>query len=278
MQTHLQAGGHPPNMNKALLCCVCITAVVAGISIAQESGAEYSPMAIRPITKADDPTAALQIAFERTGFAGDRNRSKATLSENVSLETIASDNTPFLANIIVGRRVWKVKINDVALSLPSWVPSFAAKQRPRDYEVWIDSATGVLFRIESRSQVVDTDLAPEPPSDTATKMLKGCGEAWLGFPETIPPITFQEALNAAGAANPVEAREIVAWCVMFSLSGKPAIPTWQIIGRGIPPFEFHEHPERPLYKRNRMRSVVDAVTGKEIMFSNMPWVLDRGEK
>jgi hypothetical protein len=218
---------------------------------------------------------ALERAYAYTGFPRSSSGTDPTSTDTAFMVTMEENETPFLSDYVRGRRVWDVKIRQVTLYLPDWVPSFAAVQKPRDYDIWIDSATGVLFKIESRSEVADPDLAPEPPSDTATRMLRGCGEAWLGFPPTPPLVTFHEALNAAGAANPVEAKEIIAWHVMFSKDGNPPFPTWQIIGRGIPPLEFHEHPDRPLYLRNRMRSVVDAATGKEIMFSNMPGVLIR---
>lgn len=223
------------------------------------------------------PQMAVDRAFAYTGFKELKRISGAALGEQVQLMSVVADETPYLSDSIVGKRVWRVKMNKVFLDLSNCGRQFVENQQPKNYEAWIDSATGVMYKIFSEPVMNDPDLAPEPPADTATAMMRSSGDIYLGFPTKPPAVSFLEALNNAAGSNPLMAKEIIAWCVLISDSDGSSMPVWQIIGRGIPPFEIHPRPHLPMYHRNRQRSTVDATTGNLLSVSNNPHVLWREE-
>jgi hypothetical protein len=214
---------------------------------------------------------AISRAMQYTGFDRLKNTPDTALTTRAELVIIEEDRTPFLADSVIGKKVWKVHIGGVKLDLPDW---YAVDSQPeRTFEILIDAETGRCFGAYVRCGGCDPNLSPEPPSDTATKLM-GSSEVFVGFPNEPPPVTLAEALNAAVGSNPVQAKEIVAVCVMWSHLGQPAIPVWSIIGRGIPPVDFRDSDKlRPLYQRNRMRTVVDATNGRPIMVENGPPVV-----
>ncbi len=228
-------------------------------------------------TAIPSPQMAVDRAFAYTGFNELKRISGAALSEQGQLMSVVTDETPFLSDSVVGRRVWRVKMNNIFLDLSKCGRQYVENQRPKNYEAWIDSATGVMYKIFSEPVENDPDLVPEPSADTATAMMRPSGDIYLGFPAQPPAISFLEALGNAVGSNPLVAKEIIAWCVLISDSTGSPMPVWQIIGRGIPPFEIHPRPLLPMYLRNRQRSTVDAITGNLLSISNCPSVLRREE-
>ena len=217
---------------------------------------------------------AVARAMLYTGFDKQKVLAKSVLSVTTTLTVIEDDFTPFLSDSIIGKSVWKVVVEGVKLDFPSL--RGLTQQPTRTFEILIDSATGRCFGAYSYFDGHDPDMAPEPPSDTATTMLRGTTEIWHGFPTSPPHITLAQAIDKAVGSNPVQAKEIYATCVMWSHLGKPAKPVWSIIGRGIPPFGWGRGQAlRPLYTRNRMRTVVDATTGDPIYVDNLPRVMMR---
>jgi hypothetical protein len=249
-----------------------ITALSSVASRASDEGGTVLTPTPRTITL---PEQAVECAYEYSGFDELRRVTENSLNEHVDLVTIDSDETPFLRDSIVGKRVWRVRVPNVYLDLARWDKKLVETQKRKSYEVWIDSATGVLYKIFSMPVADDPDLAPEPPSDSATSKLRESGEIFLGFPSSPPLVTFLQALDAAAGSNPLVAKELIAWCVLIHNSDGTVIPVWQIIGRGIPPVEIHPLPSVPMYMRNRMRSIVDARTGDLMEVVSAPPVLRR---
>jgi hypothetical protein len=215
---------------------------------------------------------AISRAMQYTGFDRLKKTPDTALTTRAELVIIEEDRTPFLADSVIGKQVWKVYIGGVKLDLPDW---YAVDSQPgRTFEILIDAETGRCFGAYARCHGCDPNLSPEPPSDSSTAQLRSSTETFKGFLGEPPPVTLAQALNAAVGSNPVKAKEIVAVCVMWSYMDKPAKPVWSIIGRGIPPLDFRDTDRlRPLFKRNRMRTVVDATNGKSIMVINRPSVV-----
>jgi len=90
-------------------------------------------------------------------------------------------------------------------------------------------------------------------------------------------VSLDEALDAACGSNPLAAKEIIAVCVMFSHLDQEPVPVWSITGRGIPDMGMLGGDEVPLYYKNRMRTIVNALDGKAWIMTNSPNVLPRPE-
>jgi hypothetical protein len=220
----------------------------------------------------------VQRAYQYTGFEEIKSVPQTAAAEMASCMTLQEDNTPFLNDSVTGRTVWVTMLNDVRLTLPSWNQSWVETYNPKNFTAIVDSVTGRLFKIYSTSEVEDSNLAPEPPPDTAANMMKMMGEQYVGFPAQPPTVTFLEALDKACGSDPLRAKEILAVYVLyvnkFSDVAKQPRPVWCITGRGIEPLDFHTV-DGPLYMRNRRRTVVDAMTGKVLWITNQPSVMHR---
>ena len=223
-------------------------------------------------------TQSIQSAAAAVATALSYTGSDEILSRNpdaiASLETAVDSTTPFLSDSIIGRTVWKVLLDSVNLLLPSWNQEAVGAGNPKSFTALLDSATGRLLKVFSECPVRDPDLAPEPSAANATTQLRHSGETFIGFPDSIPSITLEQALDAAIGSNPPRAKEIVALLVLKSVDGV-VTPVWSNQGRGIPPLDFCTVASRdsvPLRYWNRERTVVDAVTGRTLYIVNTPGI------
>ena len=204
---------------------------------------------------------------------------------------VNDDNTPFLHKQINGRKgVWRVRIGNVRLKLRSGVPGFKDRY-VRNFELLIDPNTGDLLRITSRFDGNDPNMLPEPPAAYAEKQFLSGEEVYHGFPAQAPKINFLEALNSVGSngiGSPFLAKEIYAVYVMHSEKGRPHRAVWAITLRGIPyrpltgkPLSLIDVPDEqvvPVWKRNKMRNIVDATTGKVLFATSSPSPMPPGNK
>jgi len=221
---------------------------------------------------------AVRRAYEYTGFTEIKDLPPKAASEIAELITVESDETPFLSDSVVGCRAWQVWLNNVWLNSEKWDQAVVQQYNPKNFIVLLDSATGRLFKVYSKFDGHDPDLAPEPPADTAAVLMRMSGEEYVSFPADPPPVSFFTALGSAAGSNPLQAREIIAVYVLYSDTGNPTKPCWCITGRGIPPLDLFPNSSRwPAYMRNRMRSIVDATTGEFIGMTTSPPVMVRDE-
>lgn len=186
---------------------------------------------------------------------------------------INDDNTPFLRNQINGKQdVWVQEIKNVRLKLKSTAPGYNDKYN-RTFTVFIDSNGGTLLKITSKFDEYDPNLLPEPNAFSAEKQLRGRGEFYLGFPKEPPKISFFDAMDVC-VGNPVEAKEIDAIYVLWKsrVSPEPR-KVWIITLRGVsipsfgpPPWIRSDSPA----EYTRMRTVVDADTGRAILATGFP--------
>jgi hypothetical protein len=190
---------------------------------------------------------------------------------------VEEDDTPFLWKQVIGRYVWEVKLNNIYLDMPDWDPWLRQTKNGKNFTALVDVETGVLYRVYSKINYDDPDLAPEPPPESATVWGIAEHEVYAAFPSAPPAVALHEALNAASGSNPLAAKEVIAVCVMYSHLDQEAIPVWSITGRGIPDMGMLGGDDVPPYARKRMRTVVNAEDGKPLFMTNMPRVLPRPE-
>lgn len=202
---------------------------------------------------------------------------------------VNDDNTPFLHRQINGKKnVWRIEIKNVRLKLKSVWPRYKDNYL-RNFEVLVDPNTGHLLRIRSKFDGYDPNMLPEPPAEWAEARIRGAGyEIYHGFPAEPPKISFLEALDAImtkGVTSPLLAKEIYASYVMESEMKSQPRPVWAITLRGIPPLQTITVPPGvskdklpPIWQRNHIRFVVNAVTGKVLFANTSPQPMDPEQK
>ena len=187
---------------------------------------------------------------------------------------VTDDNTPFLYKQINGKKdIWVQEIKNVRLKLKSTAPAFKDKYN-RTFKIFIDPNGGMLLKIMSKFEGYDPNLLPEPNAISAQKQLfNSTGELYLGFPKEPPKISFLDALNVC-IGSPMTAKEIDAIYVLWKSNVSPEPrKVWIITLRGISMPSSGGPPWIRSKDNNiitRMRTVVDADTGKAIIASTIP--------
>lgn len=212
---------------------------------------------------------AIDRAMEATQFA-----QLAGIQSSARLVSATDDNTPFLSKELIGRKVWRVEVDNVSLKLRSAVPGFKDHYL-RKFVVILDAATGEVRKVVSKFHGNAPEMRPEPAPARAESQLRASQEIYHGWPEEPPQISFLEALDAVlsgGIGSPFEAKEIIGVYVLESKMGSEPRPVWAITLRGIPPLQGHGPGADtvPVWQRNHIRNVVDARTGKCLFATNVP--------
>jgi hypothetical protein len=189
--------------------------------------------------------------------------------------SLTGDVTPYLGEENEGKAIWRVTYPNSALVLPSAQAGYVDPYR-RSFGVVLEASSGRLFFILSAAQdVVDPNMRPMPSSGAATAQLSSAREVYTGYAADDPGINFLTALDrilADGMGSPFRAKQIHAVYVMHSRRGSPRQPVWAVTLRGLPPLEARGAGGAgvPVWQRNHMRNVVDAITGKVLFATNTP--------
>lgn len=239
--------------------CVLLGMVSAQFAVGQTEG--------RKSTTTSSMEAILQCVKETTGLT--------EMFGVASMDEVALDglNVPFLEETLKGARGIKVTMETGVMSYSS--KNVSSKDRyPRTYEIYLDAkATRVLLvttKFEKPDALVHRELTPA----AAKEQLLDNGETFHSFLKKPPKITFVDALNvvfAEGIPSPTIAREIDAYCVMYSRLSEEIRPAWVIRLRGIPP----ARKDVPAWQITAMRNVVDATTGKWLFATNKPYLTEK---
>lgn len=182
---------------------------------------------------------------------------------------LAHDTTPFLGDRLVGRELWRVRLDDWSLDLPSSPPG-RRNGFIRGIDVFLDPQDGRLLKIETQWPPSEPPIAPQPSAESAARQMEGSGEVYVGFPDEPPPISFLEAVDIIQeqGANPLVAKQITGSWVLWSKMGSEPKPVWAITLRGIPSISPHRDVHIDLV--NHMRWIVDPVQKKWLMASTTP--------
>jgi len=198
------------------------------------------------------------------------------LSEKISARftTVTEDYTPFLSKQLIGSQAWQVEFENVSLRLESAIPGYQ-DQFQRKFIVLIDRNTGQLLSITSKFEGKDPDMRPIASGESAEEQLRAEEETYHGLPDEEPKIGFLDALDIVlsdGIGSPFLAKEIYASYVMHSRMDSEPRPVWIVTLRGLPPM-----PARgpygdsiPVWQRNHMRNIIDAMTGESLFATNSP--------
>jgi hypothetical protein len=189
--------------------------------------------------------------------------------------TLSGDVTPFLGEENEGKAIWRVTYRNSGLVLPSAAAGFVDPYR-RSFDVVLEAASSRLFFIVCVAHgVPDPNMRPMPSSGAATAQLSSAREVYAGYVADDPEINFLTALDRIltdGRGSPFQAKAIHAVYVMHSRRGSPRLPAWVVTLRGLPPLEAHGAGGAavPIWQRNHMRNVVDAIMGRVLFATNTP--------
>jgi hypothetical protein len=210
---------------------------------------------------------ALQRALEYSGFKESPGFVVPQADSCVKMMEIKDSTTPFLSDSISGAERWVVTFDSVFLDFGGWARETVMDQIRKSYHFVLDPSTGRLLTVYTTCEGVYVDAPPELSADSSAVLLSS-NERHTSLVDSIPPVSFYEALDAAVPTNPLQAKEIRAWLVMFSYHGRDPIPCWIILGRGTAPFarptppRFGPEQYAPRLSNTCIRCVINAVTGK----------------
>jgi hypothetical protein len=204
----------------------------------------------------------------------------AELQSAARVVTLIDSTTPFLSAFASSDRAWRVKVNNVVVAQSPM--EAAGSEKLRDFEVYIDSLTGRLLKIQcfygDQSELAKHPISAEYAEDAISR-----GEVYGSVPDEIPDVSFIEALWACGSNWP-EAKAILGQYVVHQdryiqrstgqVTATPPVAVWAISLAGIPPMNAigYDISYMPDYTRNRVRMTVNATTGRLRMKTGTPSV------
>ncbi|MEW5796274.1 MAG: hypothetical protein AB1772_07910 [Candidatus Zixiibacteriota bacterium] len=210
---------------------------------------------------------ALNRALKYAGFANSKGFVRPSAASCVTETAFADSTTPFLSDSIAGPKRWIVTFDSVFLDFGGWSSETVSNQIRKTYNFVLDPPTGRLLKVYSTYEGPDSALLPEPPTDSSTVRLSR-NERHVSLVESVPFVSFYQALDAAVPTNPLQAKEIQAWLVMFSHHGAQPVPCWIILARGTIPFPKPSAPSlSPATQESRLsstsiRCIINATSGK----------------
>ena len=184
-----------------------------------------SIMAFRKLYNSSD---ALAASVRLTGLSG------SPPNITISSVVVSDDQTPVLWRDFNGAKAWSIELRKVVIKLNSGVDQPDMFAGLRTFRVLINEETGQLLGIRSHFEGSTEDMRPEPSRSFAEAQLAG-REKYLGLPPVLPKLTFMEAVDAVldhGVGDPLLAKEIDGFYVMFSGMGFTSRPVWVITLRG----------------------------------------------
>lgn len=243
----------------ALLLAVVVPGV-CGQTIGENKKEE--PVALMSTDQA--VTRALQYAGFENMKAFSRTTSSCSSSESDFVDSI----TPFLSDSISGSNRWLVQWDTVTLTFDTiWSEFNETNQVKKTYTFVLEAATGRLMRVYTEAADGDGITGPSFTAEEAEDRLRARGLVYTGLVDSVPPVSFYEALGEAIFIQPLRAKEIRAWLVMLSSRGREPFPCWVIEGRGVPrislpsaPVPESQQPQQRL-SGDCFRCVIDATTG-----------------
>lgn len=238
----------------AMVVFPCPTALFA------QTGVEAPPTASEVVVKSK--AEVKRIACHALGLPEDTE----AIIEEPAEKTLLTDRTPFLHDEFVRRAPVVVVFQNLKFVLPSGI----SNKYVRTVRVYLDPKSGQVLKITTDWPNGETQIAPEPESQTATEQLRSKKEIYHAFPMGAPTISLLDALDViqSDGGGSKSAKQIIARWVLWSRLGSDPKPMWVITLRGIPPVRPHRdvHPDA----LNHLRYVVDPEKKKWITATTSP--------
>ncbi len=202
---------------------------------------------------------AYNIALDVSGFSSKDRLYTKSLSDEIKLVKISKDSILEWGKEVSDREVWVVQLKDIELNLSGWSENFHSNQKKKTFSFYIDSKTSQVIKVSAQSDTTTPFFQDKIiKANMKTKLYNQGFEEWLGFPDSMPKISLQEALLSAVPSSPLMAEEIYCTCVYYKILDHEPKLVWQIIASGIPGNGL---------LGSRVKTVVDANTGQLISAS-----------
>lgn len=224
---------------------------------------------------------ALKQANSITGFERLYADKQAAASfTSVSAITYVDETTPFIHDMLDERISWKITYDEFDLVLDSQYMK-SGKRFPKACDIWLDSLSGELLRIEIRDLTRGKATFRMPTAKEAEKQMNSVGESFKGLPQEPPAIDLITALSQC-KSRPLYAKEISIQYVLYSKTKlsltkksdfdtidvndlakylqEETFPAWIILMRGVKSHSFSY--KAPRSATHTARQVINAVTGK----------------
>ena len=204
--------------------------------------------------------AAVAQALEVTGFDAPEYGLVSKESLTARMVSMADSTTPFLSDSLDGRQAWLVELPNVRLTM-AHLDSSEQSAILRDFEVYLDPATGIPLRVQSRLPEFDEQYWRKPSADSATVFLQRVSMAYTEVPDHAPRVSFVQAMKVTRRMIP-KAEEITALYVMESKGPEDPRSVWAFYLYGLETLASVRNPEAPPYQTHKCRCSVDAETGE----------------
>jgi len=229
---------------------------------------------------------AVDMALKYTGFLVSNEELSDKIINDVTLIEMVDTTTPFIHDLIDGRKVWKVPFYNIRISEKKEMGEMEKKSlsmrgidvyidNERDFDVYINAESGQLFKIIASFSEYDPALAPEPPYEIAEEQMRSINEKYLALPDSLPNVSFFDCLKRC-FDPPEQSKEIIGFYVIVKDydRDKEAFPAWIIINKGFPPDQLSLPPGAkdwiPVHHKNMRRNIFNAETGRFISADNGP--------
>lgn len=232
---------------------------------------------------------AYQKAMVYTGF--DRLATVPEKAGDDMVRAVVKNDTitPFLADSINGRTVWRIELTNIILDLAYSDAEEEAKY-PKDITIDLDSATGRFFELRIRNHGEMPDSLYDYPADKAAREIKSVGgERYVGIPADMPKLTFLDVLNTNEYwGSPLTSKFTTVRYVLSSkvlcsrytsemrdeiIAANPGKDYVDIFASDtVAAWAFHMHGFPPINGpgQTHWRNVIDANTGEARVTVNLP--------
>lgn len=216
---------------------------------------------------------AAAIALMAVGTGPVDDSTIEALSTHTQCISMIDTTTAFLSQYLSGRRVWKSVIKDVRFELAfegHWDSLIHVTGPPQKITIYVDSILGIPIRIECISEGVDPEKWIKYNAERNEAGLRRISEKYVGLPDSLPSISFQQALSAARIGiSTVE--EMVGLYLLATNVDQPPIAVWDIYYYGVESLSSMKNAHLPEQRRKRLRMRMDAVSGEFIFGGNIPY-------
>lgn len=227
----------------------------------------------QPIESAEQ---ALDLAARYTGLHRVIDMSDKS-AESVCRKSHNSLDAPrFVRSLSSSNTTWVVTYEEVPLNLTGWMPSVIDNQIPKTYDVYLDSASGVLLGIITRFEGDESDSRTQRALVADSLVSESILENFKDVINGPPPTDFLRALDVATVIDPIKCKQLVAICVkarVASLEGISEREVWVIIGIGGSGFDRISSPGYGRTSTN-WKGYVETDSGVGLMFRGLPDTLE----
>ena len=216
----------------------------------------------------DDKGAAIQVAISLVGNGVESSeKSQSVLIKNAQTMTYVDTSTPFLHDSLNGVASWKC---DMEFHLLKEIAQARANEvLDLSGEIWLDSTSGKLLRVNLRSEGSDGVSYRLPTAKEAEYQLKMGGEKYLGLPDMTPTLTLSDVIDRY-SDDIVGYKELIIQYILYSAPRADTTPVWVIYLRDDVPQDLPGMEGASPYCRMSWRVVVNAETGLSYGKSNIP--------